>query len=99
MTLRFKIFPQDLDTVADFYIRVLGFRATKDEREDPEAYVAMHRGSVQVGALDRKLSGSPADRRSPTGVELVLKVADVNANESWPPAGRWSKTFSAAPGA
>ena len=82
MTLRFEIFPRDLDTAVDFYVRVLGFRITKDERDDPEAYVAMRRGSVQVGALQREVPRSPADRRPPVGVELVLEVDDVTAERN-----------------
>ena len=89
MTLRFEIFPQDLDTVVDFYVRVLGFRVTKDERDDPEAYVAMQRGSVQVGALQRELSGSPVDRCPPTGVELVLEVDEVAAERNRVVAAGW----------
>jgi lactoylglutathione lyase len=89
MTLRFEIFPQDLDTVVDFYVRVLGFRVTKDERDDPEAYVAMQRGSVQVGALQRELSGPPADRCPPAGVELVLEVDDVAAERNRVVASGW----------
>ena len=34
MTLRFEIFPQDLDVIVDFYTRVLGFSVTKDQRSD-----------------------------------------------------------------
>ena len=89
MTLRFEIFPQDLDTVVDFYVRVLGFRVTKDERDDPEAYVAMQRGSVQVGALQRDPSGHPADRCPPAGVELVLEVDDVAAERNRVVASGW----------
>jgi len=83
MTLRFEIFPRDLDTAVDFYVRVLGFRVTKDERDDPEAYVAMQRGSVQVGALlQHEVPRYPADRRPPVGVELVLEVDDVTAERN-----------------
>ena len=51
MTLRLEIFPADLDAAVDFYVRVLCFRMTKDERDDPESYVGMQRGSVHLGAL------------------------------------------------
>jgi Glyoxalase/Bleomycin resistance protein/Dioxygenase superfamily len=51
MTLRLEIFPSDLDAAVDFYVRVLCFRMTKDERDDPESYVGMQRGSVHLGAL------------------------------------------------
>ena len=89
MTLRFEIFPPDLDTAVDFYVRVLGFRVTKDERDDPQAYVAMQRGSVQVGALARELPAFPAGRRPPAGVELVLEVDDVAAERNRVVAAGW----------
>jgi predicted enzyme related to lactoylglutathione lyase len=89
MTLRFEIFPRDLNTAVDFYVRVLGFRVTKDERDDPEAYVAMQRGSVQVGALQRDVPRSPAGRRPPIGVELVLEVDDVTAERNRVAAAGW----------
>ncbi len=34
MTLRFEIFPSDLDAAVDFYTRVLRFSVTKDQRHD-----------------------------------------------------------------
>jgi len=48
--LRVEIFPSDLDEIVDFYTRVLRFGVTKDQRHDPNAYVSMQRGAVQVGA-------------------------------------------------
>ena len=35
MTLRFEIFPDDLDATVDFYMRVLRFRLTADRRGQP----------------------------------------------------------------
>ena len=96
MTLRFEIFPSDLDEVVDFYTRVLRFGVTKDQRHDPTAYVAMRRGAVQVGAARRAVDNVPdarAARLPPAGVELVLEVDEVaNAIGSWRPGGRWSRT-------
>jgi lactoylglutathione lyase len=89
MTLRFEIFPADLDAVVDFYVRVLGFRIAKDEREDPEAYVAMQRGSVHVGALRQNVPVSSAGRRPPAGVELVLEVDDVASERDRVVAAGW----------
>jgi len=37
MTLRFEIFPSDLDPVVDFYTRVLRFSVSKDQRDEPSA--------------------------------------------------------------
>jgi len=89
MTMRFEIFPADLDAVVDFYTRVLRFGVTKDERDDPEPYVALQRGWVQVGALGRTAPVAPADRRPPTGVELVLEVDDVAAERDRVMAAGW----------
>jgi lactoylglutathione lyase len=89
MTLRFEIFPRDLDAAVDFYVRVLGFRVSKDQRADREAYVALQRGSVRVGVLRRDVPGARADRRPPTGVELVLEVDDVAAERDWVVAAGW----------
>lgn len=89
MTLRFEIFPRNLDSVVDFYIRVLGFRVTKDERSTPKPYVALRRGSVRVGALGRDVPAAPAGRRPPMGVELVLEVDDVAAERDQVMAAGW----------
>ena len=50
MTLRFEIFPDDLDATVDFYMRVLRFRLTADRRDQRDEYVCLQRGSVRVGA-------------------------------------------------
>jgi lactoylglutathione lyase len=89
MTLRCEIFPHDLDAVVDFYTRVLGFRVTQDERGDPEPYVALQRGSVQIGALARAALAVPAARRPPAGTELVLEVDDVTAERGRVVAAGW----------
>ncbi len=79
MTLRFEIFPVDLDRAVDFYTRVLGFALARDERRGPAPYVELRRDGVQVGAAARPPVSSPECRRPPTGVELVLEVDDVAA--------------------
>ena len=79
MTLRYEIFPRDLDAIVDFYARVLGFSVTKDQRGDPEAYVALSRGEVHIGAARRAGPAAPAERRPPIGVEVVLEVDDIKA--------------------
>ena len=78
MTLRFEIFPADLDATVDFYQRVLGFQITADRRADDD-YVALQRGAVHVGAVLDPVRGARAGRRPPAGVELVLEVDDVAA--------------------
>jgi lactoylglutathione lyase len=51
--LRCEIFPADLDATVAFYISVLGFELVRDERDQPSAYVALARDTVQVGAAAR----------------------------------------------
>lgn len=73
MSLRFAIFPADLDAIADFYTRVLRFSVVKDQRHDPAAHVSMKRGTVQVGAARRSVPGAHAVRRPP-GWNWCLKL-------------------------
>jgi catechol 2,3-dioxygenase-like lactoylglutathione lyase family enzyme len=89
MTLRFEIFPADLDASVDFYVRVLGFVVSKDQRHDPVAYVYMRRGDVRVGALRSEGPAARAARLPPTGVELVLEVDDVDAERDRVVAAGW----------
>jgi hypothetical protein len=92
MTLRFKIFPSDLDEVVDFYTRVLRFGVTKDQRHEPSAQVSMRRGAVQVGAARRAVDTVPnarAARLPSAGVELVLEVDDVAGEHDLVVAAGW----------
>ena len=89
MTLRFEIFPADLDATVDFYVQVLGFVVLKDQRRDPVAYVYLRRGDVRVGALRADVPGDHAARRPPTGVELVLEVDDIGAERDRVVAAGW----------
>lgn len=89
MSLRFEIFPADLDATVDFYVRVLGFTLVRDERADAYPYIALERGDVRIGAAQRTGDIDLARRRPPTGVELVLEVDDLEAEhrrvrEAWP---------------
>jgi lactoylglutathione lyase len=89
MTLRFEIFPSDLDAAVDFYTRVLRFSVTKDQRHDPSGYVSMQRGAVRVGAARRAVPAALAARLPPTGVELVLEVDDVAGERDLIAAAGW----------
>ena len=65
MTLRFEIFPDDLDVIADFYQRVLGFSLVTDQRHASAPYLSLRRGTVRVGAARRKFRAlwPPGGRR------------------------------------
>ena len=89
MTLRFEIFPDDLDATVDFYMRVLRFRLTADRRGQPGKYVSLQRGSVRVGAARRVVPDARAARLPPAGVELVLEVDDVVAERDRVTAAGW----------
>lgn len=89
MTLRFEIFPDDLDAAVDFYMRVLRFRLTADRRDQRDEYVSLQRGSVRVGAVRRVVPDVRAARLPPAGVELVLEVDDVVAERDRVTAAGW----------
>jgi lactoylglutathione lyase len=89
MTLRFEIFPDDLDATVDFYMRVLRFRLTADRRDQQDEYVSLQRGSVRVGAARRVVPDVRAARLPPAGVELVLEVDDVAAERDRVTAAGW----------
>jgi lactoylglutathione lyase len=89
MTLRFEIFPDDLDAAVDFYMRVLRFRLTADRRDQRDEYVSLQRGGVRVGAARRVVPGVRAARLPPAGVELVLEVDDVVAERDRVTAAGW----------
>ena len=63
MTLRFEIFPDDLDVIADFYQRVLGFSLVTDQRHTPAPYLSLQRGTVRVGAARREVPDALAAGR------------------------------------
>ena len=96
MTLRFEIFPDDLDVTVNFCTRVLRFRLTEDRRNEPDAYVALQRGGVRVGAVRRRVGAvrrvvpdARAARLPPAGVELVLEVGDVGGERDRVVAAGW----------
>jgi lactoylglutathione lyase len=91
MTLRFEIFPDDLDAIADFYQRVLGFSLVADRRHASAPYLSLQRGTVRVGAARREVPGAlTAGRRPPAGVELVLEVDDVVSERDRVLAAGWA---------
>ena len=89
MTLRFEIFPADLDATADFYVKVLGFQLVCDERHMQSAYLSLQRDSVMIGAAARAEVREHLHRRPPMGVELVLEADDVDAELARVTASGW----------
>jgi predicted enzyme related to lactoylglutathione lyase len=89
MSVRFEIFPVDLDATVDFYTRVLGFSLVVDRRGAGQPYVSFERGDVRIGAAGRPESGLDAARRPPTGVEIVLEVDDIAAELARIRASAW----------
>jgi catechol 2,3-dioxygenase-like lactoylglutathione lyase family enzyme len=92
VTLRCEIFPSDLDRTLRFYVDVLSFDVVRDERRADPPYVAMRRADVHVGAAARPPIPNAADRRPPTGVELVLEVDDVDTEHDRIRATGWPIT-------
>jgi lactoylglutathione lyase len=81
-SLRFEIFPADLNRTVDFYVRVLDFVLIRDERSETPAYIYLERGAVRIGAV-RNLDAVPEGvRRPPIGVELVLEVDDLDSERT-----------------
>lgn len=89
MTLRFEIFPADIDATVEFYRRVLLFSLVDDRRDEPEAYASLRRGSVRVGVLRSTAPDDRPPRMPPTGVEVVLEVDDVTAERDRVVAAGW----------
>ncbi len=77
MSLRFELFVADLDATVAFYRSAFNFSLVRDERTSDSPYVSMERDEVRLGAVGGPFVVAPADRRPPTGVELVLEVDDV----------------------
>ena len=87
--LRMEIFCDDIESVVDFYTRVLRFTVVKDQRDGEWPYVAVQRGAIRLGIAFRDIRVEAASRRPPTGVELVFEVEDVVAERDlvaalWP---------------
>jgi len=89
MTVRFELFPADLDATADFYTRVLGFSLVSDQRGAKNPCLALERDDVRIGAAARPDHGHRDHRQPPTGVELVLEVNDLDAEHRHVVASGW----------
>jgi hypothetical protein len=74
MTMRFEIFPDDLDVIVDFYTRVLLSRLTADQRDEPGPYASLQRDDVRIGAARRAVPDACAARLPPAGAELFIEL-------------------------
>ncbi len=87
--LRFEIFPANLDRTVDFYVRVFGFDLVRDERREAVPYIYMKRGQARIGAISGTGVVAAGVRRPPIGIELVLEVADLDAERDRILAAGW----------
>lgn len=87
--LRCELFPDDLDAALAFYVEVLRFRVSRDERTGEHPYLALERGAVRLGLAARPAPAEVGQRRPPVGVELVLEVDDLPAERARVAAARW----------
>ena len=75
MRLSLEVFHADVAVPVDFYERVLGFERVPGGAPD---HVVLERGSVRLACChDARATTTP--RRPPDGPEVVLRVADVEA--------------------
>lgn len=89
VSLRVELFSDDLDSLVNFYTRVLGFTLDRDERNQSPGYLAMSRDSVRIGAAEREHIAHTEGRRPPAGTELVLEVDDVEGELARVEASGW----------
>lgn len=86
MQLGYEVFHRDVASLVDFYVGVLGFDAPRDVAAD---HVVVVREGVRVGCTAMP-GASSEERRPPHGCEIVLRVADVEAeyervaSSGWP---------------
>jgi lactoylglutathione lyase len=95
-TVRCEIFPADLDVTADFYVNVLGFRVSGDERDSDAPYLKLERDQIRLGAAQRSRPSERGARRPPVGVELVLEVDDLTVERERVASAGWPVTDEVA---
>jgi lactoylglutathione lyase len=91
-SVRFEVFPADLEKSIAFYTGILRF--TLLQRKDGYAYfrrdsilIGAAQGSFEQADLQRADRGS---RRPPTGVEVVIEVDDLEAERNWVVEKGWT---------
>lgn len=86
MHVSYEVFHEDLRTLVDFYVDVLGFQ--RPDSDTSSDYVVVRRGHVRVGCC-RHDRADPSPRRPPDGSEIVLRVDDVQAEHDRVLARGW----------
>ena len=76
MHVSYEVFHRDIGTLVDFYVGVLGFQTS--EADMSSDYVVVCRDDVRVGCC-RHDEADSSPRRPPDGIEIVLRVDDIQA--------------------
>jgi lactoylglutathione lyase len=92
-SVRFEVFPADLEICIAFYTDVLRF--TLLQRKDGYAY--FQRDRIFIGAADQSnfewadvQRVDRSSRKPPTGVEIVIEVDDLEAERDWVVRKGWT---------
>lgn len=93
-SVRFEVFPSDLDRCIKFYTEVLRFTLRRHEPASNYAY--MQRDAIFIGAVETKSSDFPNEegpqlqyRIWPTGVEIVFEVDNLDEERQWVMGKSW----------
>jgi lactoylglutathione lyase len=87
LTLRIELFTPDPRRSLDFYRRVLRFSGPPGD--EVGGYTPVRRDQVTIGISPYAIAGDPAQRRPPTGTEIVLEVDDLDAEYELVRATGW----------
>lgn len=85
MHLSYEVFHKDVSALVKFYVDVLGFEGPGDAARD---YVVVRRAGVRVGCC-RHDEATSTPRKPPNGSEIVLRVDDIQAENSRVVASGW----------
>ncbi len=86
MHMSYEVFHQNIRTLVDFYVSVLGFQAP--EADASSNYVVVRRDDNRVGCCQHD-EADPSPRRPPDGSEIVLRVGDIQAEYDRVLASGW----------
>lgn len=86
MQIGFEVFHRDVDTLVRFYVQALGF--TAEPADDPDGHRVVQRDGVRIGCCHDPAARA-VQRRPPHGSEIVLRVADLDAEHGRAMASGW----------